>query len=145
MDVTGDAVKGTMNGDKEIIVWYEADDNEIVDPETPLNPDPGTDPDDGNNNPGDGGETDIGDPETPLNPDPGTGDGTGDGAGNVPGDGGETDIGDGETPMGDLPQTGMTAAPVNPTVTVGLVALAMSMASLGLFFTFGRKKGEEED
>lgn len=145
VDVTGDAVKGTMNGDKEIIVWYEADDNEIVDPETPLNPDPGTDPDDGNNNPGDGGETDIGDPETPLNPDPGTGDGTGDGAGNVPGDGGETDIGDGETPMGDLPQTGMTAAPVNPTVTVGLVALAMSMASLGLFFTFGRKKGEEED
>lgn len=137
VDVTGDAVKGTMNGDKEIIVWYEADDNEIVDPETPLNPDPGTDPDDGNNNPGDGGETDIGDPETPLNPDPGTGD--------VPGDGGETDIGDGETPMGDLPQTGMTAAPVNPTVTVGLVALAMSMASLGLFFTFGRKKGEEED
>lgn len=145
VDVTGDAVKGTMNGDKEIIVWYEADDNEIVDPETPLNPDPGTDPDDGNNNPGDGGETDIGDPETPLNPDPGTGDGTGDGAGDVPGDGGETDIGDGETPMGDLPQTGMTAAPVNPTVTVGLVALAMSMASLGLFFTFGRKKGEEED
>ena len=29
--------------------------------------------------------------------------------------------------------------------TAGLVALAFSMVGAGLYFTFGRKKGEEED
>lgn len=56
--VTGDPITGTMNGNKEIIVYYTADED-LTDPETPLNPDPG-----------DG--TDIGDGEVPLNPDPGT-------------------------------------------------------------------------
>lgn len=56
--VTGDPVTGSMNGNKEIIVYYTADED-LTDPETPLNPDPG-----------DG--TDIGDGEVPLNPDPGT-------------------------------------------------------------------------
>lgn len=56
--VTGDPITGTMNGNKEIIVYYTADED-LTDPETPLNPDPG-----------DG--TDIGDGEVPLNLDPGT-------------------------------------------------------------------------
>lgn len=155
VDVTGDAVSGTMNSDKEITVWYEADGTDIGDDDTPLGPQPGTDPDDGNNPggnvPGDGGETDIGEGETPLNPTPDTGnDGTGTGSGTGtdtaadPGDAG-VDIGEGETPLGDLPQTGMAAAPVSPAGTAGLVALSMSMAALGLYFTFGRKKDEEEN
>lgn len=62
--IAGDPVTGTMNGDKEIIVYYIADED-VTDPETPLNPDPG----DGD---GDGTGTDIGDGEVPLNPDPDT-------------------------------------------------------------------------
>ena len=57
----------------------------------------------------------------------------------------EEEITEGETPLGNLPQTGAVAAPVNPAVTMGLMALAFSMAGCGLYFTFGRKKGEEED
>ncbi len=57
----------------------------------------------------------------------------------------EEEIPEGETPLGDLPQTGAVAAPVNPATTMGLVALAFSMAGCGLYFAFGRKKGEEED
>lgn len=58
--VAGDPVTGTMDGNKEIIVYYTADED-LTDPETPLNPDPG-----------DGDGTDIGDGEVPLNPDPDT-------------------------------------------------------------------------
>lgn len=62
------------------------------------------------------------------------------------GDGEEiVDIDDGETPLGDLPQTGMVVAPVNPAVTAGLVALAFSMAGVGLHLSFSRKNGEEEE
>lgn len=74
--VTGDAVTGTMNGNKEIIVYYTADED-LTDPETPLNPDPG-----------DGDGTDIGDGEVPLNPDPGT------------------DVPDTDVPTTDIPETG---------------------------------------
>ena len=66
-----------MSGNKEIIVYYTADED-LTDPETPLNPDPG-----------DG--TDIGDGEVPLNPDPGTG---------------ETGIPDTDVPTTDIPETG---------------------------------------
>ena len=55
------------------------------------------------------------------------------------------EIPDGNVPMSDLPQTGAVAAPVNPATTASLVALAFSMAGCGLYFTFGRKKGEEEE
>lgn len=58
--VAGDPVTGTMDGNKEILVYYIADED-VTDPETPLNPDPG-----------DGDGTDIGDGEVPLNPDPDT-------------------------------------------------------------------------
>lgn len=58
--VAGDPITGTMDGNKEILVYYIADED-VTDPETPLNPDPG-----------DGDGTDIGDGEVPLNPDPDT-------------------------------------------------------------------------
>ena len=83
--------------------------------------------------------TDIPEETTPLAPGPD--DGSGDkGEGST-----DVEITDGETPLGNLPQTGAVAAPVNPATTAGLVALAFSMAGCGLYFTFGRKKGEEED
>ena len=55
------------------------------------------------------------------------------------------EIQDAGVALGDLPQTGAVAAPVNPATTAGLVALAFSLAGCGLYFTCGRKKGEEED
>ena len=93
-----------------------------------VNPRPTTDPD-----------VDLPDPTTPLGP------GTDDGSGDKDEGGTDVDLPDGETPLGNLPQTGAVAAPVNPATTAGLVALAFSMAGCGLYFTFGRKKGEEED
>ena len=109
-------------------------DVDIDDGDTPLGPNPGGDgsnPGGGDNGDGSDPGTEIPDDNTPLNPGPDTG------------------IEEGETPLGDLPQTGAvvqsTAAPVNPMTTAGLVALAFSMVGAGLYFTFGRKKGEEED
>ena len=132
-----------------------SDDNDDDD-DTPSNP--------GGGDSGDG-DVDIDDGDTPLGPNPG-GDGSNPGGGSGSGDGSDpgteipddntplnpgpdTGIEEGETPLGDLPQTGAvvqsTAAPVNPMTTAGLVALAFSMVGAGLYFTFGRKKGEEED
>lgn len=110
----------------------------IVDPTTPLGP--GTSPEPTTEPTTEPTEepTEIPEETTPLAPDPGVGD-------NGDGDDGDADITDGETPLGNLPQTGAVAAPVNPATTAGLVALAFSMAGCGLYFTFGRKKGEEED
>ena len=132
-----------------------SDDNDDDD-DTPSNP--------GGGDSGDG-DVDIDDGDTPLGPNPGgdgsnPGGGSGSGGGSDPGTeipddntplnpGPDTGIEEGETPLGDLPQTGAvvqsTAAPVNPMTTAGLVALAFSMVGAGLYFTFGRKKGEEED
>ena len=61
-EIAGDPVTGTMDGNKEILVYYTADED-VTDPETPLNPDPGD---------GDGDGTDIGDGEVPLDPAPDT-------------------------------------------------------------------------
>ena len=148
-DITGDPVSGTMNGNKEIIVWY-VEDTDIDDDDTPLDPKPPVDPDDPDDDPDKNPETDpdddvdIDDGETPLNPAPGddgaSGSGDPDGSGTP-----DLDIVDDDTPLGDLPKTGMVAAPVNPTVTAGIVAMAMSMAVTGMYFLFGRKKKDDED
>lgn len=151
-DVTGDPVSGTMDGNKEIIVWY-VEDTDIDDGDTPLDPtppttDPDKDPDkDPDTDPDE--SVDIDDGDTPLGPAPGEeGDGSGsgdpDGAG-TPDGSGDLDIVDDGTPLGDLPQTGMVAAPVNPSVTAGIVAMSMSMAATGMYFLFGRKKKDDED
>jgi hypothetical protein len=51
---------------------------------------------------------------------------------------------DDPTAMGNLPQTGtMARSAVNPTTTLGLLALSLSMAAAGLAITIGRKKEEE--
>lgn len=84
------------------------------------------------------GETDIPDPSVPEGgaPDPAVPDPA------VP-DGGEIEIVDEGTPMGSLPQTGTVAAPVDPSVTLGLMALSASLSAAGLAFFIGRKKEEE--
>ncbi|NLF34530.1 MAG: Cna B-type domain-containing protein, partial [Clostridiales bacterium] len=56
----------------------------------------------------------------------------------------EIEIIDEETPLGNLPQTGTMAAPVDVTRTLGLIALAFSMAAAGLIIVFSRKKEENE-
>ena len=101
---------------------------DIPEETTPLGPNP---------EPSEEPGIDIPEETTPLGPGPDDGSGDEDGT--------DIDLPDGETPLGNLPQTGAVAAPVNPAVTMGLMALAFSMAGCGLYFTFGRKKGEEED
>lgn len=68
----------------------------------------------------------------PLNPGPGGGDD-------------DVTIEDGGVPLGNLPQTGFAAAPVNPAVTLGMLALSLSMAAAGLAITYTRKVKEEEE
>ena len=58
----------------------------------------------------------------------------------------EPDIPDGDVPLGDLPQTGLIAAvPVDPTATLGLIALAAALITGGMGLTYARRKNEEED
>ena len=115
---------------------YVPDDDDdgtyIPDDKTPLNPspEPSEEP---TPTPSEDPGTEIPEETTPLDPGP------------VEPSEPDEEIPEGEVPMGDLPQTGAVAAPVNPATTAGLVALAFSMAGCGLYFTFGRKKGEEED
>lgn len=47
-------------------------------------------------------------------------------------------------PSGDLPQTGTTAQEVDPTITLGLLALAFSLAGAGLLVTLVRRKDGDE-
>lgn len=126
---------GDGDGDDDIIVTVnprptpsEEPGIDIPEETTPLGPNP---------EPSEEPGIDIPEETTPLGPGPDDGSGDEDGT--------DIDLPDGETPLGNLPQTGAVAAPVNPTVTMGLMALAFSMAGCGLYFTFGRKKGEEED
>ena len=121
----GDAVTGTLNGNKTVNVYYVADETDIDDGDTPTTDLPDV--------PGEGGgETDIGDGETPTTDLP-----------DVPGEGGETDIPDGETPTGNLPQTGSVAGQVENRWTLGVLALMASMAAAGLSIAISRKKEEE--
>lgn len=122
----GDGLTGIFEDhDVTIDVYYVRDaeipDEEIPDEPVPLGPQPNT-PDDG--------EIDIDDGQVPLNPGPG---------------GDDVTIEDGEVPLGNLPQTGFTAAPVNPAVTLGMLALSLSMAAAGLAITYTRKVKEEEE
>lgn len=126
---------GDGDGDDDIIVTVnprptpsEEPGIDIPEETTPLGPNP---------EPSEEPGIDIPEETTPLGPGPDDGSGDEDGT--------DIDLPDGETPLGNLPQTGAVAAPVNPAVTMGLMALAFSMAGCGLYFTFGRKKGEEED
>ncbi len=49
--------------------------------------------------------------------------------------------------MGDLPQTGTlgTRTAVDPTRTMGMLALAASLAAAGLLVVIGRRKDEETE
>ena len=123
-DVTGDELKGRVDGDKLITVWYTNNDVDIPDEPTPADPGP-VDP-----GPVDPAPVDP----TPVDPKP---------VDPTPEDGSDVIIVDEETPLGNLPQTGTTAAPVDPSITLGLMALGASMAAAGLVFVIGRKKEEE--
>lgn len=119
----GDAVTGTLNGNKTVNVYYVADETDIDDGDTPTTDLPDV--------PGEGdgdGEVDIDDGDTPTTDLPDTGD---------------TDIPDGETPTGSLPQTGSVAGQVENRWTLGVLALMASMAAAGLSIAISRKKEEE--
>ncbi len=47
-------------------------------------------------------------------------------------------------PLGNLPQTGSVAEAANPTVTVGILAVAFSLAAAGVYLSFGDKKEKED-
>ena len=46
------------------------------------------------------------------------------------------------TPLGNLPQTGTTAQPADPTITLGLLAVSVSLAAAGLWLLRKREDGE---
>ena len=50
------------------------------------------------------------------------------------------EIAENGVPMGSLPQTGTTAEPVNPSSTLGALALAVSMSAAGLIVVVSRKR-----
>ena len=86
----------------------------IPDQPTPLEPTP---------------EVDVPEQPTPLAPAPGGGDG-------------EVTIEEPGVPLGNLPQTGAALA-ANPTATLGMLALAASLAGAGIAISFSRRKEEE--
>lgn len=59
----------------------------------------------------------------------------------------ETDIFEEGTPMGNLPQTGTQGAygAVDPTQTLGMLALSASLMAAGLMILIGRRKDEESE
>ena len=56
----------------------------------------------------------------------------------------EIEIIDEAIPLGNLPQTGSVAEAANPTVTVGILAVAFSLAAAGVYLSFGDKKEKED-
>lgn len=86
----------------------------IPDQPTPLNPAP---------------EEDIPEQPAPLAPAP-------------EGEGEEVTIEEPGVPLGDLPQTGAALA-ANPTASLGMLALAASLAGAGIAISFSRRKEEE--
>ena len=145
IDSVDGEISGILKRDVDITVWYVAE-TDITDERPPQGdtPDPepstpGTTPDGGS---GTGDDlVDIGDGDTPLGGLPEGGSGLTGGEGT---DGGDTVIIDDRPPMGDLPQTGTLAQPTDPTRTLGMMALALSMAAAGLMITIGRKREDEE-
>lgn len=93
----------------------------IPEEETPLSPLPVEVPE----------ETDIPDGETPLAP--------------APEQDAGVEIGEDEVPLGDLPQTGAIASRADNGVTLGMLALAISLALAGLAVSGGRRKQGQEN
>ena len=98
-----------------------SDEVDIPDDDTPLDDLPDEVPED---------EVDISDEDTPLSDQPD-----------------ETDIFEEGVPMGNLPQTGSVGdyTAVDPTQTLGMLALAASLMAAGLLVLIGRRKDEETD
>ena len=98
-----------------------SDEVNIPDEDTPLVDLPDEAPED---------EVDISDEDTPLSDLPD-----------------ETDIFEDGVPMGDLPQTGSVGdyTAVDPTHTLGMLALAASLMAAGLLVLIGRRKDEETE
>lgn len=122
-------VSGKLNGNLTVTVFY-ASESTIVDPEPPTTNKPDvTDPDE---NLTDIPEVDVPTTVLPVEP-PVTGETVTD----------DTTIVDEQVPMGNLPQTGLVAQNVNVVMALGALALAASLAAVGLGIVFSRKKEEE--
>lgn len=122
------APSGTLRKNETITVYYVAEQN-IPDEAPPLTPGP------------DSGETDIPDTDVPTAPAPDTDES--DNTGTPDGNPGDDIIIEEDVPLGDLPQTGTTAQGVDPTITLGFLALAASLAAAGLSVALNRKKKDE--
>ncbi len=120
---------GTLKSDVTVNVYYVKE-AEINDPETPAGPNPpGVEPESPEDVTIDDGDVPTAAlPELPAGPE-------------TPG---ETVIVEGEVPLGDLPQTGTAAAQANPAATLGLAALALSMALAGVTAVINRKREDAE-
>ena len=140
--IDGD-VRGRATENVTITVWYDKRTSGGGDK------DPGGDTTPPDNDPG---NVDITDNETPLGDGTGITDGTGGQPAADPGDGtgegtgsGDTIIVDEHPPLGKLPQTGTMTTAADPTVTLGSLALAASLAAAGLAFVISRKKEEDAE
>lgn len=148
---TEGAAAGTIRGNVTVTAWYTAEPDEggttdIPDGDVPQGDKPVTPPagqPDGTV-PDGGDEIDIEDGDVPQGGLPtGVDETTGGGAADQTDGGDGTVILDGDTPMGNLPQTGTLAQQADPTRTLGMLALALSLAAAGLAVTIGRKKEDE--
>ena len=122
------------------------DDDPTPSPSTEPTPSPSTEP-----TPSPSDELDIPDDNPPLSdlPDEVPEDIPDDNPplGDQPDEPDETDIFEEGTPMGNLPQTGTQGAygAVDPTQTLGMLALSASLMAAGLMILIGRRKDEESE
>ena len=115
---TGDTATGTLTSNKTINVYYD----EYTEPGDPdPDPDPVEPP------------IEIDPERPPLGPEP-----------DLPDEGDDIVIVPDDIPLGDLPNTGVTAQPVDPVITLGLLALTLSLVAAGIG-VLGRKKEQEEE
>ena len=150
IDLTGyddDATVLTVRNDYDLPDDDDDDDDDPTpSPSTEPTPSPSTEP-----TPSPSDEVEIPDDDTPLGdqPEEVTEDIPDDNPplGDQPDEPDETDIFEEGTPMGNLPQTGTQGAygAVDPTQTLGMLALSASLMAAGLMILIGRRKDEESE
>ena len=146
-DYDDDATVLTVRNDYDLPDDDDDDDDDPTpSPSTEPTPSPSTEP-----TPSPSDEVEIPDDDTPLGdqPEEVTEDIPDDDPplGDQPDEPDETDIFEEGTPMGNLPQTGTQGAygAVDPTQTLGMLALSASLMAAGLMILIGRRKDEESE
>ena len=146
-DYDDDATVLTVRNDYDLPDDDDDDDDDPTpSPSTEPTPSPSTEP-----TPSPSDELDIPDDNPPLGdqPDEVPEDIPDDNPplGDQPDEPDETDIFEEGTPMGNLPQTGTQGAygAVDPTQTLGMLALSASLMAAGLMILIGRRKDEESE